>query len=130
MCLRDIILSPFDYARESPTTYLPWLEPPFLAPSSQDNLHTPRDLRTAREVADFLKTRFRPSTYSSKNSKEMRWVIVCLTTDPSEDSAPKYADWEACASLFVAVDILTHLDGIRHSGFEGQTSSIARGLLV
>jgi hypothetical protein len=31
---------------------------------------------------------------------------------------------------FVAVDILTHHDGIRHSGFEGQSSSKSSGLLV
>ena len=37
---------------------------------------------------------------------------------------------EACASLFVAIDILSHNDGIRHFGFEGQTVETARGLLV
>jgi hypothetical protein len=30
----------------------------------------------------------------------------------------------------VAVDILTHNDDIRHSGLEGQSSTMARGLLV
>jgi hypothetical protein len=30
----------------------------------------------------------------------------------------------------VAVDILTHHDGIRHSGLEGQSSTTARGLVV
>jgi hypothetical protein len=30
----------------------------------------------------------------------------------------------------VAIDILTHNDGIRHSGFEGQSAEIARSLLV
>jgi hypothetical protein len=30
----------------------------------------------------------------------------------------------------VAVDVLTHHDGVRHSGFEGQPSSTTRGLLV
>ena len=63
-------------------------------------------------------------------AKELRWAITCLNVEPSEDSALKYAEWEACASLFVAVGILTHIDEIRHSGFEGQTSTIARGLLV
>jgi len=61
----------------------------------------------------------------------MRWVTSCLTLDPTEEPTPKYSDWEACASLYVAVVILTHNDdGIRHSGFESHTSTTARGLLV
>jgi len=47
-----------------------------------------------------------------------------------EDSAPKYADWEACVPLFVAIDILTHNDKIRHSGIEGESLETAIGLLV
>ena len=57
-------------------------------------------------------------------------MTTCLTSEPTEDSAPKYADWWACAPLFVAIDILTHADGIRHSGFEGEPEKTARGLLV
>jgi hypothetical protein len=57
-------------------------------------------------------------------------VTTCLTSEPTEDSALKYAVWEACASLFVAIDILTHVDGIRLSGFEGEHEETARGLLV
>jgi hypothetical protein len=60
----------------------------------------------------------------------MRWVTTCLTLDPTEDTTPKYYDWEACASLYIAVDILTHHDGVRHSGFEDESSSTTRGLLV
>ena len=47
-----------------------------------------------------------------------------------EETTSKYSDWEACASLYVAVGILTHHDGIRHSGLEGRSSTTARGLLV
>jgi len=57
-------------------------------------------------------------------------VTTGLTSGPTEDSTPKYADWEACATVFVAIDILTHIDGIRHSGFEGEPEETARGLLV
>ena len=53
-----------------------------------------------------------------------------MTFDPAEDSASRYSDWEAGASLYVAVDILTHNDGIRHFGFEGHTFKTTRGLLV
>ena len=60
----------------------------------------------------------------------MQLFTTCITADPTEDTAPRYSDWEACASLYVAVDILTHHDGIRHSGLEGQSSTIARGQLV
>jgi hypothetical protein len=66
-----------------------------------------------------LKSRFRSSASLGKKTKELRWVTTCLTTEPTKASAPKYADGEACASVFVAVDILTHHDGIRHSGLEG-----------
>jgi len=53
-----------------------------------------------------------------------------LTSEPVEDSTPRYVDWEACASMFVAIDILTHNDGIPYYGFEGETMETARGLLV
>ena len=93
-------------------------------------METPRDQRTPEEVATYLKGRFRPKPQHGKRAKELRWVTTCLASEPTEDSAPKYADWEACASLFVAIDILTHVDGIRHSGFEGEPEVTARGLLV
>jgi len=57
-------------------------------------------------------------------------VTTCFTSEPTKDIAPKCADWEACASLFVAIDILTHIDGIGHSGFEEEPEETARGLLV
>ena len=53
-----------------------------------------------------------------------------LTAGPTEDSAPRYTDWEACVSLYVAIDILTLNDGIRHSGFEGQSTETSRGFLA
>ena len=99
-------------------------------PSAPDVMNTPRDQRTPGEVATYLKGRFRPKPKQGKRAKELRWVTTCLISEPTEDSAPKYADWEACASLFVFIDILTHADGIRHSGFEGEPEETAKGLLV
>ena len=86
--------------------------------------------RTPREVANLLKPRFRPTPIGGKKPKELRWVTTCLTSDPTDDTTPRYSEWEACASLYVAVGILTHHDGIRHSGLEGQSSITAKGLLV
>ena len=102
------------------------MRPPLPIPG----LGTPPNQRTPWEVADLLETRFRPDPIGGTKPKEFRWVNTCLTSDPTEDTTRKYSDWEACASLYVAVDILTHHDGILHSGLEGQTSSTARGLLV
>ena len=130
MCLTDVLLCQPDFIQESPVTTMPWLEPPFSAPSAPPGLGTPLHQRTPREVADLLKTRLRPTPVEGKKPKDFRWVTTCLTSDPTEDTAPKYSDWEVCASLYVAVDILTHHDGIRHSGLEGQSSTTARGLLV
>ncbi len=79
---------------------------------------------------DLLKARFRLALFAGKKPKEMRWVTTCLTSEPTEETTPKYSDREACASLYVAVYIITRHDGIRHSGFEGHTSTAARGLLV
>ena len=93
-------------------------------------MDTPLDRRTPGEVDTYLKDRFRPKPRRRKWAKESRWVTTCLTSEPTEDSAPKYADWEACASLFVVIDILTHADGIRHSGIEGEPEETAKGLLV
>jgi len=62
-------------------------------------------------------------------NRELRWVTTCLTSAPTEESAPRYADLESCV-IFVAIDILTHNDDIRHSGFKGETIETARGLLV
>lgn len=130
MKLRDVLLTQPDYSPESPVTTSPWLEPPFAAPSIPPTLGTPLNQRTPGEIADLLKARFRPAPSGAKKPKEMRWITTSLTSDPTEDTLPKYSDWEASASLYVAVDILTHHDGVRHSGFEGQSSATARGLLV
>jgi hypothetical protein len=68
--------------------------------------------------------------HPSTKARELLWVTTCLTSDPTEDSAPGYADWEARASLLVAIDILTtHNHGIRHFGFKGQTVETSKGLL-
>jgi len=73
-------------------TYLPWFGPPFLAPVAPDTMETPRDQRTTGDVAEFHKSRFRPSNTSRKKSKKLRWVTTCLIVEPSEDSARKYAE--------------------------------------
>ena len=61
---------------------------------------------------------------------EVRWITTCLTDEPTEESAPKVADWEGYCTLHVAIDVLTHGNGIRHSGFEGQSMETTRGILV
>ncbi len=104
------------------------MRPPLSAPPG---LGTPLHRRTHGEIADLLKARIRPTPVGGKKPKELRWVATCLTSDPTEDTTPKYSDWESCASLYVAVDILIHHDdGIRHLGLEGQSATTARGLLV
>ena len=42
----------------------------------------------------------------------------------------RYPEWEASASLFVVIDIITHNNGIRHSGFELHTTKTSKGPLV
>ena len=81
-------------------------------------------------MATYLQGRFCPKPHQGKKAKTLRWVTTCLTSEPTEDSTPKYADWKACASLFVAIDIFTHNDGIRQSGLEGKPVETVRGLLV
>ncbi len=129
MHLRDVLLCQLDFVEESPVATLPWLEPPFAAPSVPKVLGTPRDQRTTEKVADFLKSSFRPAPSAGKKPKKIRWVTTCLTYEPTKESTHKYSYLEACASLYVAVDILTNHDGIRHSGFEGHSSSTTNGLL-
>ena len=118
MHLGDVLLCQPDFIPETSVTTLPWLEPPFAAPFAPTGLGNPSHQRTTGEVADLLKARFRPTPIGGKKSKEFRWVTTCLTSDTTEVTNPRYSDWEACASLYVAVDILTHHDGIRHSGLE------------
>jgi hypothetical protein len=65
-----------------------------------------------------------------KKPKEMRWLTICLTCEHTEKSTKTYPYWEACASLFVVVDIFTNHDGLRLSGFEEHCSSTAMGLVV
>ncbi len=80
------------------------------------DLEAPRDQRTARKVADLLKSRFRSSISHGNFFQKLRWVTACLTAEPTEDSVLKYADLdEASFFVFVAVNILTPLDGIRGS---------------
>ncbi len=128
MRLKDVLLCQPDIILENPTTIMSELEPSFAAPSPPPGLGTPRNQRTPGEVADLLKARLRPAPIEGNKPKEIRWVTTCLTSDPTEETTPKYSDWEACASLYVAVDILTHHDGIRYSGFEGHTFTAAKGL--
>ena len=130
MRLRDVLFCQPDFIPESPVTTLPWLEPSFAAPSAPPDLGTLPRQRTPWEVADLLKARFCPTPVGGKMPKEFRWVTTYLTSDPTEDTTPRYSDWEACASLCVVMDILTHHDGIRHSGLEGHFSTTARGLLI
>jgi hypothetical protein len=110
MRLRDVFLWQPDYIPESPVTMTPWLEPPFAAPSIPPLWSAPLNRRTPGEVANLLKARFP----AGKKPKGMRWVTTCLTSDPTEDTTPQYSDWEACASLYVALYLLTHHDGVRH----------------
>ncbi len=101
-----------------------------MTPTTSDGIETPRDQRTPDEIASYLKTRFRPQPQKGRGPQEVRWITTCLTTEPTEESAPKFTDWEGSCTLHVAIDVITHGDGIRHSGFEGQTLGTARGLLV
>ena len=128
MRLRDVLLCQ-PYLSDSPGSTSPWLEPPFAAPSVPPGLGAPPQQRTTNEVAELLKARFRPTPIGGKKPREIRWVSTYLTSDPTEDTSPRYTNWKACASLFVAVDILTHYGSVRHSGLEGQSSVTSRGLL-
>ena len=116
MKLRDILLCQPDYLYEGPWAISPWLEPPYAAPSAQPGLGAPPQQPTAVGIAELLKARFRPPPIGGKKPKEFRWITSCLTSDPTEDTSPRITDWEASSSLFVAVDILSHHDNIRHSG--------------
>jgi hypothetical protein len=109
MRLRDVLLCQPDYLYDSPGPISPWLEPLFAAPPVAHGLGASPQQRTACEVAEL----------GGKKPREYRWVTTCLTSDPKEETSPRITDWDASASLFVAVDILTHHDGVRHSGLEG-----------
>ena len=50
--------------------------------------------------------------------REFMWITTYLTAEPTEETVRRYSEWEASASLYVAIDIVTHHNGIRHSGFE------------
>ena len=70
-------------------------------------------------IAELLKARFRPPPIGGKKPKKFRWLTSWLTSDPTEDTSPRITESVASSSLFVAVDIFTHHDNIRHSGLEG-----------
>jgi hypothetical protein len=82
-------------------------------------MDTPRDQRTPEEIATYLNKRFLTQNLPGKRQPEARWVTTYLTSEPTKEYAPRYADWEARAFIHVAIGILTHGDDIRHSGFEG-----------
>jgi hypothetical protein len=128
--LRDVLLHQPNAPQESMQMILPWYAPPYLTLTSSDVIDTPRYQHTPEEIATYLKRRFLPQNLSGKRHPEIRWVTTCLTSEPTEMSAPRYADWEASSFLHVTIGILTHGDGIRHSGFEGQTLETSKGLLV
>ena len=89
---RDILLPQPKAVHESYIQTLPWVAPPFQTPTVSDVMETPRDQRTPDEIATYLKARFRPKVQLGKRAAEVRWTTTCLTTEPSEESIPKYAD--------------------------------------
>jgi hypothetical protein len=69
MRLRDVLLWQPDYILESPVTTMPWLEPPFAAPSVPPLLGISLNQRTPGEVADLLKDRFCPAPAGARSPK-------------------------------------------------------------
>jgi hypothetical protein len=108
---------------------LPWYEPPFMPHTTTHVIDTPMDHRTPEEIVTYLKGKCCLKLFSGKQPRELEWITTFLTSDPTEDTVLKYSEREARASLCVAIDILSHNDGIRHSGFEDQTQETFRGLL-
>jgi len=94
MRLHDVLIFQLDFLQEAMPMVQPWHEPPFSAPSASDIMNTPRGHRNPGEVATNLKGRFRPKPQQGKQPQELRWVTTCLTSEPMDDSAPKYAGWE------------------------------------
>jgi hypothetical protein len=130
MRLRDIMLYQPGSILESTQLTLPWYEPPFLPPTSSDVIEPPRERRTPGEVATYLKGRYKPNPAQGKRPRELSRITTHLVAKPTEETVRMYSEWEASASLYVAIGIVTHDDGIRQSGFELQTLETARGLLV
>ncbi len=90
MRLKDVLLCQLDFISDNLGTTPPWLEPPFAARSVLSGLGAPPQQRTPGEVAELLKARFRPPPIGGKKPKEYRWVTTCLTSDPTEDTSPRY----------------------------------------
>ena len=97
MRLRDVLLCQPDHLSDSQGLFSPWLEPPYAAPSIPPVVGTPPQQRTACEVAEHLKARFRPPPTGGKKPKEFRWVTTCLTSDPTEGTTPRIS-WLAVSS--------------------------------
>jgi hypothetical protein len=92
MRLEDILLYQPDAPQESAQLTLPWYAPPCLPPTTSDVIETPRDQRTPEEIAIYLKKRFIPYNLLGKRQPEIRWVAICLTSEHTEESDPRYAD--------------------------------------
>ncbi len=114
MRTRYVLLHQSDLLNEALPLTSPWHEPTYLPPTTSETLATPRDQRIPAEVSSNLKDLYRPVQYPGKKARVLRRVTICLISQPMEISAPGYADWEARASLFVAINILTDNVGIRH----------------
>ncbi len=123
------MFQPYSVA-ESPQLTLPWYEPPFLPTISSDVIESLGENKTPGEVATYPKGRYKPNTAQGRRARELRWITTYLTAEPMEETVRRYSKWEASASLYGAIDIVTHNNGVRHSGFESQTKETARGLLV
>jgi hypothetical protein len=78
MCIRDIMLYLPDSIKESPQLTLPWYELPFLPPTSSDVMETPKERRTPREVATYLKGRYKPNTAQGMRQRILRWITIPL----------------------------------------------------
>ena len=99
---------------------LPLHEPLFMPPTTTDLIVFPTDQRTPLDFGTDLKDIYFPKlSLGKKKPRELRWITTFLTSEPTKDTVPKCSEWEARALFYVAIDMLTHNDTIRHSGFEG-----------
>ncbi len=67
MRLRDVLLCQPDYLSDNPGLFSPWLEPPYSTPPSPPVLGASPQKRTACDVAEHLKARFRPPPIGERN---------------------------------------------------------------
>ena len=110
-----------------PTDIAPFYEPPFNTPDSNTSMLAPMATRTTHQIADFVKSRWTPTTTSNK---QLRWFTAPLDANPNTtDDIITYGECET-NTIYLSIELQDNDTGLTTSVLQGMEFVPARALIV